>query len=322
MKASVKFREDEKKPLFRAKVALNILGFPFRYGVEAGDATDLRFNLSTFFESGPLIKFSYRHNDSLTPFAVAVKTGIGRFGSPIGAPIAMAAEFNLLGTGSPSFFIHFRPQIGDFSIKRSMQSQIALPPQSSIFTPKFKAPADGANLEVDGSVDDAEPPGATGKRISFPVGKVIDSVFSGVELSAGTAVRLMNRAVLKLRWNLKFPAEFKPTCAGDNITNQTAGISGDKAPFLVLSKIGIEHVAADNSPHSSTGVAGTCLSMKRELDALRAQNESLRKGIAELRSEINAGKYSPVQIIGGKAPGDDGVTGKETDGNATSSAGT
>lgn len=105
---------------------------------------------------------------------VSVKTGIGRFGSPIRAPMAMTAQFNILGTGRPSFFVHFRPRKEDFSIKRSVQSRVCLPPQSSFFAPEFTARAD---LKIDGSLDDAEPPPETGNGISFPAGNVIHSFF-------------------------------------------------------------------------------------------------------------------------------------------------
>uniref|UniRef100_A0A2P2PXG3 Uncharacterized protein n=1 Tax=Rhizophora mucronata TaxID=61149 RepID=A0A2P2PXG3_RHIMU len=61
MKASLKFREDQK-PLFRAKAPLSIFGLPFQSGIVAGESKELTLNLATFFESGPSIKIAYRPN--------------------------------------------------------------------------------------------------------------------------------------------------------------------------------------------------------------------------------------------------------------------
>lgn len=121
MKASLKFRE-EQKPLFRAKVPLSILGLPFRSGIVAGESRELSLNLSTFFESGPSINIGYRPNDAWNPFSLIVKTGTGPFGSPVSSSMLMSAEFNLLGRGNPAFMLHFKPQFGDFSIKKSQSS--------------------------------------------------------------------------------------------------------------------------------------------------------------------------------------------------------
>ncbi|KVI03502.1 hypothetical protein Ccrd_018184 [Cynara cardunculus var. scolymus] len=107
MKASMKFRE-EQKPLFRAKVPLNILGFPFQSGVVAGESKELSLNLSTFFESGPSVKVAYRPNDSINPFSLVFKTGIGHLGSPISSSLNMSAEFNLIGGAQNPTNLNFR----------------------------------------------------------------------------------------------------------------------------------------------------------------------------------------------------------------------
>ncbi|KAK1287232.1 hypothetical protein QJS10_CPB19g00976 [Acorus calamus] len=121
MKASVKFR-DERTPLFRAKVPLHILGFPFSSAVSAGDTKELRLDLSTAFDSGPSLRLSYRPNDPSNPFSLAVTTGVGPLGSPSGAPMSISAEFGLIGGGrrSPAFLLQLKPRIGDFSIRRSV----------------------------------------------------------------------------------------------------------------------------------------------------------------------------------------------------------
>uniref|UniRef100_A0A0V0GV35 Putative ovule protein n=1 Tax=Solanum chacoense TaxID=4108 RepID=A0A0V0GV35_SOLCH len=123
MKASLKFRENQN-PIVKAKIPL---GFPLRSSIETSTNDvkdrDLCLSFSTFFQSGPVLKLFYRPNDSDRPFGLVVKTGVGSFGSPIEAPMTMSAEFNFLGNGNPSFFLHFKPQLGDFSIRRSVNSR-------------------------------------------------------------------------------------------------------------------------------------------------------------------------------------------------------
>ncbi|KAK9283112.1 hypothetical protein L1049_011343 [Liquidambar formosana] len=345
MKASIKFREDQK-PLFRAKVPLSILGFPFQSGIEAGDTKELCLNFSTFFESGPLIKLSYRPNDSWNPFSLGVKTGIGHFGSPISAPMTMSADFNLLGHGNPSFFLHFRPQIGDFAIRRSVQSQIALAPQSSVFAPKMKEHANGCDSEKGESVGGEETPvhaGGdnrtpnvifTGKKINgFQAASAIDSLFAGVEVSARTSLPLRERALLNFRWNVRFPV--------DEVGNRTAQLPFQNIPCLVLSKIGIEHVAVKQVPRRrKSDVAETCLAVKKEYEVLQVESGLLRKSIDELRSKVGAGKSYPdagdhdsgkvneIERTGGKrgnrerkTSDPDGFAGKVTDGHVNTGAG-
>ncbi|XP_059651792.1 uncharacterized protein LOC132299285 [Cornus florida] len=303
MKASVKFRGDQK-PILRAKVPLNILGFPFQSGIEAGDTKELCFNFTTFFESGPLLKLSYRPNDSWRPFGFSVRTGIGHFGSPIGAPMTMNAEFNFLANGNPSFFLRFRPQIGDFSIKRSVDSRTApLPAQSSVSTPRFRPHANDGDSDNEEFFENNETPvkkGASGtvNRVltgnmigGFPAESVVERLCSGVEVYAKTALPLRDRAVLKLRWSVRFSADQ----AGD----RTAENWLRKIPYLTLGKIGIEHVAVDIKQaqklklSKNAEVAESCLTVKRELDVLQVESGLLRKELNELRSVIDTGKHSP-----------------------------
>ncbi|KAK1434408.1 hypothetical protein QVD17_00148 [Tagetes erecta] len=141
MKASIKLR-DEQKPLFRAKIPLNILGLPFQSGIVAGESKELSLNLATYFESGPSVKIAYRPNDSFNPCSLVFKTGIGSFGSPISSALNMSAEFSFINGGqNPSFFVHFKPQFGDFSVKKV---------QSSVFKKQINGTGDeDAPLMVD-----------------------------------------------------------------------------------------------------------------------------------------------------------------------------
>lgn len=292
MKASLKFRE-EQKPLFRAKVPLSILGLPFRSGIVAGESRELSLNLSTFFESGPSINIGYRPNDAWNPFSLIVKTGTGPFGSPVSSSMLMSAEFNLLGRGNPAFMLHFKPQFGDFSIKKS---------QSSVLDQKaiLKAPNGGVLENDDTSIEVVESPML--KKITVLPSRAAGEfagVLAGVEMAATTALPVRSRAVVNFRWGVRVPAE---------ITSElTAGINFKKMPYLVMNKIGIEHVdGADSKEKTSKKEAGqelgitgrgdvveVCFNLKRQMEILQSENGLLKKAVEDLRREILDGKSNP-----------------------------
>lgn len=291
MKASLKFRE-EQKPLFRAKVPLSILGLPFQSGIVAGESKELSLNLTTFFESGPSIKIAYRPNDTWNPFSLIVKTGTGPFGSPISSSMLMNAEFNLLGRGNPAFMLHFKPQFGDFSIKKS---------QSSVLDQKaiLNAPNGGVLEDNDASIEVVESPML--KKITVLPSRAAGEfagVFSGVEMAARTALPVRSRAVVNFRWGVRVPAEVT--------SESTAGINFKKMPYLVMNKIGIEHVdGADSKEKTSkkevgqelgmTGnadVAEVCFNVKRQMEVLQSENGLLKKAVEDLRREILDGKWN------------------------------
>ncbi|KAE8654859.1 hypothetical protein F3Y22_tig00117038pilonHSYRG00024 [Hibiscus syriacus] len=307
MKASLKFRE-EKNPVLRAKIPLSILGLPFQSGIVAGDSKELALNLSTFFESGPSIKISYRPNDTWNPFSLVVKIGIGPFGSPISSSMLMSAEFKLLGRGNPSFMLHFKPQFGDFLIKKS---------HSSVFDKAVK-PGNGRVLEDDLSVEVMDFPALKGDSIGFfadkrkLVGfnsKDFAGILSGVEIAARTAVPVKGKALVKFRWGMRIPSEMK---SGDPKT----GFPMEKIPFLVMDKIGIEHVDGTYSKQAILSTASksgpeagpnsdaeeVCYTIKRQLEALQSENGSLRRAVEDLRHEISLGKYRETERNGFSKP--------------------
>ena len=311
MKASLKFREDQK-PLLRAKVPLSILGLPFQSGVIAGESKELTLNLGTFFESGPSIKIAYRPNDTWNPFSLVVKTGTGPFGSPISSSMLMSAEFNLIGRGNPSFMLHFKPQFGDFSIKKS---------QSSVFDGKLVKSLNGAVPEDDSSIEVVEKPfmnGASSKTalaVDSTAG-TIAGLFSGIEVAARTTLPVRGRAVVNFRWGVRVPAEVKSIGENENPNpNPTAGISFQKIPFLVMNKIGIEHVDGGDSkkkktspdvnfPPASGDVAEACFTVKRQLEILHAENGLLKKAVEDLQREFKSvGDSSSGERNGNKSSG-------------------
>nr|XP_023906729.1 uncharacterized protein LOC112018438 [Quercus suber]POF18247.1 hypothetical protein CFP56_12475 [Quercus suber] len=309
MKASLKFREDQK-PLLRAKVPLSILGLPFQSGVIAGESKELTLNLGTFFESGPSIKIAYRPNDTWNPFSLVVKTGTGPFGSPISSSMLMSAEFNLIGRGNPGFMLHFKPQFGDFSIKKS---------QSSVFDGKLVKSLNGTVPEDDSSIEVVEKPFMNGafSKAALTVDSTagtIAGLFSGIEVAARTTLPVRGRAVVNFRWGVRVPAEVKSVGENPNPNpNPTARISFQKIPFLVMNKIGIEHVdggdskkktSPDENFPASGDVAEACFTVKRQLEILHAENGLLKKAVEDLRREFKSvGDLSSGERNGNKSSG-------------------
>nr|AFN53710.1 hypothetical protein [Linum usitatissimum] len=256
MKASLKFRDEQNPPLFRGKIPLNILGFPFQSGIVAGDSKELSLNLSTYFDSGPSLKVSYRPNDSRNPFSLVVKTGTGDFGSPISSPFVMSAEFNLIGNGNgnPRFMLHFKPRLGDFSIKKS-QTSVA---KNEIVRSWRNGVVVNASPDLDdGSLHAVElekPPenGIGAKRVPVATNKL----GSGYD---------------DLDWMINFK----------NI------------PLLVMNKMGIELVDKSDLKSKSKSAESTIkqkpddvAAVNRQLEMLQRENELLKRGMDDLRHEI------------------------------------
>lgn len=335
MKASLKFREDQK-PLLRAKVPLNILGFPFQSGVAVGESKELSLQLGTFFESGPSLKMAYRPNDTWNPFSFIVKTGTGAFGSPSSSSMMMSAEFNLVGKGNPSFFLHFKPRFGDFSIKKS-QSSLSFAGNNNTIGSQSNDVASGH----DGSIELVERPVVggyapenglfSGKKMAIlqvesHAAGLVEGLCSGAEVNATTSLPLMNKAVVRFRWGVRFPAELRNALKDEGLgKKRMAGISVHKIPLLVMDKISIEHV--DNSDLKGTTkvdqglnsqgtseVADMCVSVKRQLEFLQAENGLLKNSVDDLLSEfagrnsysharaMDSGKYREIERSGNNKP--------------------
>ncbi|XP_051149555.1 uncharacterized protein LOC127264171 [Andrographis paniculata] len=295
MKASIKFR-DEQAPLMRAKVPLNILNLPFQSGVSAGESKELSLNLSTFFDSGPSLKFSYRPNDSHNPFSFVFKTGIGNFGSPNKSPLTMSAEFNLIGNQNPSFFIHFKPDFGDFSLKKS---------HSSGLVKGFGEKLSGGAVGEDNFINNGYLKGTGFLPVTVEskaaAGQALGRLVKGTEMSAKTAMPLRDFAVVNCRWGLRFPPqeaamadEMDAVVVGRKGSNRMAGI---RLPLLVMNKIGIEHVSKSNSKGKKSGGDDTyenlgkmCTEVKKQLEVIQGENGLLSKALSELRSDMAAGK--------------------------------
>ncbi|KAL1554596.1 hypothetical protein AAHA92_15141 [Salvia divinorum] len=272
MKASIKFRE-ERTPLLRAKIPINILNYPFQSGVVAGESKEFSLNLSTYFESGPSLKFAYRPSDSETPFSFIFKTGIGHYGSPIRSPLTMSAEFNVIGCENPSFFIRFKPDLGDFSVNKLISSAIVrkLGGKPALEEGNFVKKFTGLFPAVESKA-----------------GWMVNGIVRGTDLTATTALPLRDCAMLNFRWGLRVPRS-GAVVVRRRQSDRASG--GYRLPQLVMDKIGIEHVAKADSKADELGqLAGACLEVKKQLEVIQAENGSLNKALTDLRSDLAAGK--------------------------------
>ncbi|KAL5201279.1 hypothetical protein ABZP36_035633 [Zizania latifolia] len=306
MKASIKFRDDDR-PLVRAKVPVGVLGLPFLSGVSTGgDAKDLRFDLSTAFPSGPALRLSYRPNDSLQPFALSVRTGLGPFGSPSGAPFAISAEFNLLSSNPPAFSLLFKPRIGDFSLANSVRS----PPTAVSSIPTRPPPphklVDLANSDDHDGHKELSFSGngfAANVAAAGRTGGGVGALLSGMRLTTRSVLPLWSKASLRFQWGLRVPPELKAALADDGYGRKAGNLAVSKLPLLVMNKITIEHTPRTpphsdavnkGKKHSPEGESEGFSLVKRQLEVLNAESIMLRRAVEDLRAEIGGSRTTSM----------------------------
>ncbi|XP_008461888.2 uncharacterized protein LOC103500380 [Cucumis melo] len=295
MKASIIFREDQNLT-FTAKIPLCFFGLPFRSAIYLPDSDNLSFTFATFFRSGPSFNLSYRPNHALNPFSLALKAGIGLFGSPIDSPMTFAAEFNLPGNQPPRFFLHFRPQLGDFTLRRSVQSGIAIFnfPYRNLIS---QVDDDASALSRGKSIDGPETPDlglgnpvlSSQRTDCSEVFNRVDDVFSTMEINARSTFKVGDSTAVKFRWSMWFPTSMKKD-------EFTAKAPLSKMPYLALGKIKIERAAASEGERESNGAggAGEFSGMKKHLEDLWKESRWLKKNVEQLQSEIGEQKAGPT----------------------------
>lgn len=296
MKASLKFREDQR-PLARAKIPINILGLPFIAGAAAGDPRDLRLDLTTAFESGPAFRVSYRPNEPFSPFTLAIKTGIGAFGSPVAAPFSMITEFNIFSShgssGSPAFSVVFKPRLGDFCFRKSASSssssrKIMPVSDGEEMFPPSPSSAPGANgIHPSGK--------ANGIVVDFPAAGVgIGGLLSSIEVTARSVLPIHSHAMVGFRWGFRMPTEFQSSLSADTF-------SLTKLPMLVMNKISLNHMPAaaksklleDSAPNVAAGeLTQACKSVRQDIATLQMQSTTLRKAVEELHEKIDGSCFT------------------------------
>ncbi|GBG93044.1 hypothetical protein CBR_g58399 [Chara braunii] len=116
MRSSITFRDNERTPLFRLKLPVNVFGISLFAGMAAGpNSGDLALQLGSRSEVGPSWRVRFRPNEEAPP-SLIVKAGVGPWGSVVNGLLSMCAEFDIGRGGVTSFKIRAKPRFGDFSI--------------------------------------------------------------------------------------------------------------------------------------------------------------------------------------------------------------
>lgn len=268
MKASIKLRDDEDKPpLLRAKLPISLFTLPFAASVVAGDPADLSVHLLTSFPSFPSLKLSYHPcpSNPSSPFSLTFKSGAGRLGSPANSPFHIS--LHLSPSPNPSFSITLKPNLGHFSLSKTVASPSLPNPNPD----RPKENGGGVHLPI---------PVASMDRDALD-----ELVSSGVGVRVRTGVSLGRRAGLKVRWAVKLP----PAEAG------SYGVFG-RLPYLSLDKISVERVeraeeeagreAKEWSEKDLEAMRGMCFWMGREVEELRKENGSIKESIKAVRHKF------------------------------------
>ncbi|KAI4327247.1 hypothetical protein L6164_019731 [Bauhinia variegata] len=133
MKLSLKFQDDplrgdQPQQIITAKVPITVFNHPFISGITTTTSklvSDFSFSLCTNFSSGLSFKLSFSPNaSSADPCSLSLKSGLGEFGSPHNSPLIFSVNFSLSPTNTPvpTFFLHFKPQFGHFSLNKTVFS--------------------------------------------------------------------------------------------------------------------------------------------------------------------------------------------------------
>ncbi|GFP85127.1 hypothetical protein PHJA_000656500 [Phtheirospermum japonicum] len=144
--------------------------------------------------------------------------------------MTMNAEFNLIGNQNPSFFIHFKPNLGDFSLKKSHSSDFV-----KNLGEKFNG---GEDVFVNSGYFKGASFFLATAESKAAAGEVANRLVKGVELGARTSMPLRDFAVVNCRWGLRVPPQ---EAVADEVDAVVVGRRGDrtggiKLPLLVMKK--------------------------------------------------------------------------------------
>ncbi|KAK0590697.1 hypothetical protein LWI29_030536 [Acer saccharum] len=339
MKLSLKLQDEHHQnppPVLRAKIPITIFNQPFTSSLTttATSATpqDLSFSLSTNFYSGPSIRLTYTPVSTTTatttttsPFSLSLKSGLGLFGSPYDSPLTFCAHFSLSPTNpspvTPSFFLHFKPQFGNFSLHKTTSSSNPSPRISgshSVSGAHLQSGSSSNSEFANGSVSTEEsgwqdlklepcnanengfanfnPSFYNGVDSSNGIGFVKEKAMvwrdgkkggylTGISIKANTVLPVTKGVMVNLRWGVNFPAD-----------------SEVKFPYLTVNKIGIERIEKveevekkrkkKKNVESKEGdlelLKGMCFWMKRDLEVLEKENRDMKQCLEEMRMGVSA----------------------------------
>ncbi|KAK7406367.1 hypothetical protein VNO78_07991 [Psophocarpus tetragonolobus] len=292
MKLSLKFLDENEKQqhstqMMTAKVPITIFNKPFLSGVTATTAThspsDFSFSLSTNFSSGPSLKASYSPTASL-PFSLSLKSGLGLLGSPAHSPLVFSATFSLSPSPTPShspvpsFFLHFKPQFGHFSLHKTVFSHSnpqppSLPPPPELLTHSSSTDWQNLNLE----------PCATTHNTLLEN----HALSTGVRVMARTLMPVTKGFFFNFRWAVHFPPNL-----------------GSKMPTLTVNKICLQRVEEakhNNNAKQRRDVSETDLQLLkgRDLESVEKENRDMKRVFDEVQMGISTARNHPEESYGG-----------------------
>lgn len=281
--------------LLRAKIPISIFNLPFLscLSTTTTHPSDLCLSLATSFPSGPTLKLAYSTASTPTtatsiapPVTLALKSGIGVFGSPKNSPLVISANFSfspLSPNQNPTFTLLFKPQLGSFSLRKSTTSD-----PNSNSSAVGKQNGDGNSF---GFVPLERP--SSFKEFSME-DYAKDSIFKGIAVMAKTEMPLTKTVMMDCRWGVNFPKDL-----------------GSRMPFLSVNKIGIKRVEEvkevkqkkDENSGETELLKGMCFWMKKELEMLQRENREMKHRLEEMkmgnavRKGIGEAEFVGVQVI-------------------------
>ncbi|KAI6702371.1 hypothetical protein NL676_011507 [Syzygium grande] len=321
--------DNHHRPILKAKLPLTILNRPFTSTIAAAatPSPHFTFSLSTSFPSFPSLKLSCSPAAAPpagSPFALTLKSGIGLFGSPNDSPLVFSAHFPLSlsspAPSSPVFSLHFRPQLGHFSLGKSTSSNPSC--GRDLDVKRFVEPNRGKNEATLAGVSDCSG-SELGIGGGFSMGgsstweelkleacsakelfRSSESVDYGRNLiNGGRDVPLSHRSDGKsgylemfsgigVRARTMLPITKR---ARVNIrwgVNLPAADSGTGMPFLTVSKIGFETIeeakgANERKDESNFGdselLKGMFLWMRKDLEEMQRENSEMKLCLEGMR---------------------------------------
>ncbi|EEF34715.1 hypothetical protein RCOM_1278080 [Ricinus communis] len=341
MKLSIRLQDENNcnsNPLLKAKLPISILNQPFTstFTAATNSFSDLSFSLSTNFLSGPSLKLTFAPPSTNTattitpssPFSLSLRSGLGLFGSPQNSPLVFSANFSLSNASPsvviPTFSLHFKPQLGHFSLhKRTSPSSNPNPrthfvtgfnldsgsPSKSEFGNRFApdGPLGWQEVKLEPFTGKEKQgfatanPSDTNEVYShnsgieiFPERQLVwgdrkKSVLGAVAVKARTVLPLSKRLQVNLRWGVNLP-----------------GNLGIKMPYLTVNKIGIERIEEvkeikEKSNENNSGdlelLKGMCFWMRRDLEIIEKDNRDMKQCLEDMKLGVS------VRNLHGKSTG-------------------
>lgn len=287
MKVSLKLDDDRHRHLpllLRTKIPISIFNLPFNshFSTSTTNPSQLSLALSTNFSTGPSLKLSYATAAAAAfalPLTLTLKSGTGLFGSPKNSPLNISAQFSFnpsnLNNPNPTFCLYFKPQLGSFSLRKSIFSH-------------SKPDLSSCDSSTDNSFDSnsfdfvpLERPTIGVKNSSVGEnGK--NSIVRGIQLAAATQMTVAKRVALSFRWLMEFPEE-KSAITMPILRIKKIGIQ--RIPdYHVLKVEGGETIARrDDSERELEVLKGAFSWMKKELTDLTRVNREMRCELEEIK---------------------------------------